>query len=176
MTESKSSSKASKPATKSKASKTDAVASDVQVYIDTLIANQKVVSAALKGAGERSVRLSESAAKRVADKQLSSLELAKKLAADPKDYKGNMEVMLESLAQSQADAFEVFKALVTEQSDFVGELNSTAKELFEGARDTSQAALKLARVWGVDSPVTGLFEQSMNVAKEATEKFTKAVA
>ena len=168
MTQAKTSPKASKS--------TESVTSDVQLYIDTLIENQKVVTGVLQEAGERGVRLSGAVAKRVANKQLSSLELAKKLAADPKDYKGNMETMLESMTQSQSEAFEVFKALVAEQGNVVGEFNATAKTLFEGARDTSQAALNLARVWGVESPVSGLFEQSMAAAKEATEKFTKAVA
>lgn len=168
MTQAKASPKTSKS--------TKNASTEVQQYIDSLIENQKVVNEALQDARERGVRLSESVAKRVADRQVTALELAKKLATDPKDYRGNVEVMLESLTRSQTEAFDVFKAVVAEQGNVVGEFNNTAKSLLEGARDTSQAALNLARTWGVDSPVSGLFQQSMTAAKEATEKLTKAVA
>ena len=164
-----------KTGTKASASKANAQ-TEVELYIDTLIANQKLVNGALQEASERGVRLSGAVAKNVAEKQVSALELAKKLATDPKDYKGNIETVLESLTKSQSEAFDVFKTVVAEQGNVVGEYNAIAKSLFEGTRDTSQAALNLARTWGVDSPISGMVKQSMAAAKEATEKFTKAVA
>ena len=163
-----------KTSTKTSASKANA-ATEVELYIDALIANQNLVNGALREAGERGVRLTGAVTQNIADKQVSALELAKKLAADPKDYKGNIETMLESLTKSQSEAFDVFKTVVAEQGNVVGEYNTIAKSLFEGTRDTSQAALNLARTWGVDSPISGMVKQSMAAAKEATEKFTKAV-
>ncbi len=162
--------------TSAKASTSKAnAATEVELYIDTLIANQKLVHGALKQARERSARLSGAVAQRVAEKQVSALELAKKLATDPKDYKGNMETMLESLTKSQSEAFDVFKAVVAEQGNVVGDFNATAKALFESTRDSSQAALNLARTWGVDSSLSELVKQSVAAAKDATEKFTKGV-
>lgn len=163
-----------KTGTKTSTSKASAQ-TEVELYIDTLIANQNLVNGALREAGERGVRLTGAVTQNIADKQVSALELAKKLAADPKDYKGNIETMLESLTKSQSEAFDVFKTVVAEQGNVVGEYNTIAKSLFEGTRDTSQAALNLARTWGVDSPISGMVKQSMAAAKEATEKFTKAV-
>ena len=163
-----------KTSTKASASKANA-ASEIELYIDTLIANQNLVNDALQEARERGVRLSGAVAQNVANKQVSALELAKKLAADPKDYKGNMETVLESLTKSQSEAFDFFKAVVAGQGNVAGEYNAIAKSLFEGTRDTSQAALNLARTWGVDSPISGMVKQSMATAKQAAEKFTKAV-
>jgi len=175
MTESKAS--ATKASASSKSAKTEAgSASEVQSYIDTLIENQKVVSGAFKSARERGVRLSDSLGKRIADNQASALELTKTLAASPKDYQGNMSVVLESLSQSQAEAFDVFKAMVSEQRDMSDAFNTTAKSLFEGTRNSSKAALNLYRSWGLENPMTEMAKKSFDNAKEAVEKMTKSAA
>ncbi|RLA44458.1 MAG: hypothetical protein DRR06_09625 [Gammaproteobacteria bacterium] len=175
MTESKASASKARPSSKS--AKTEAsTSSEVQSYIDTLIENQKVVSDAFKSARERGVRLSDSLGKRIADNQANSLELAKKLAASPKDYQGNMGVVLESMTQSQAEAFDVFKAMVSEQRDMSDAFNHTAKSLFEGTRNSSKAALNLYRSWGLENPMTELVKKSIENAKQAAEKMTRSVA
>ncbi len=175
MTESKANTTKARPSTKSAKAEAGA-SSEVQSYIDTLIENQKVVSGAFKSARERNVRLSDSLSKRIADNQANALELAKKLAASPKDYQGNMGLVLESLTQSQAEAFEVFKAMVSEKRDMSDAFNNTAKSLFEGTRNSSKAALNLYRSWGFENPMTGLVKQSIENAKQAAEKMTRSVA
>ncbi|MDF1830974.1 MAG: hypothetical protein P1U52_01400 [Porticoccaceae bacterium] len=149
---------------------------EVQSYIDTLIENQKIVSGAFKSARDRGVRFGDSLGKRIADNQAQALGLSKKLAANPKDYQGNIGALLESLTQSQAEAFEVFKAMVSEQRDMSDSFNSTAKSLFEGTRNSSKAALSLYRSWGVQNPMTELVKKSVASATEAAEKMAKAVA
>jgi hypothetical protein len=175
MTESKASTVKAKPSAKSAKTEAD-MSSEVQDYIDTLIENQKIVSGAFKSARERGVRLSDSLGNRIADNQADALELSKKLAASPKDFQGNIGVMLESLTQSQAEAYEVFKAVVSEQRDISDSFNSTAKSLFEGTRNSSKAALNLYRSWGLENPMADFVKKSVANAKEAAEKMTKSVA
>ncbi len=175
MTESKASAAKSKPSSKSTKAESD-MSLEVQSYIDTLIENQKIVSGAFKSARDRGVRFGDSLGKRIADNQAQALELSKKLAANPKDYQGNIGALLESLTQSQAEAFEVFKAMVSEQRDMSDSFNSTAKSLFEGTRNSSKAALSLYRSWGVQNPMTELVKKSVASATEAAEKMAKAVA
>ncbi|MBQ0719833.1 MAG: hypothetical protein KBT88_15165 [Gammaproteobacteria bacterium] len=175
MTEPKAS--ATKASPSSKSAQTEAgSASEVQSYIDTLIENQKVVSGAFKSTRERGVRLSDSLGKRITDNQADALELAKKLAASPKDYQGNISVLLESLSQSQAEAFDVFKAMISEQRDMSDAFNSTAKSLFEGTRNSSKAALSLYRSWGLENPMMEMAKKSFESAKEVAEKMTKSAA
>jgi len=175
MTESKAS--ATKTSSSSKSAKTETgTTAEMQSYIDTLIENQKIVSGAFKSARERGVRLSDSLGKRIADNQANVLELTKKLAASPKDYQGNMSVLLESLSQSQAEAFDVFKAMVSEQRDVSDAFNTTAKSLFEGTRSSSKAALNLYRSWGLENPMTEMVKKSFDNAKEVAEKMTKSAA
>lgn len=175
MTESKA--RATKASPSSQSAKTEGgSASEVQSYIDTLIENQKVISEAFKSARERGVRLSDSLGKRIADNQAEALELTKKLAASPKDYQGNMSVLLESLSKSQAEAFDVFKAMVSEQRDISNAFNNTAKSLFEGTRNSSKAALNLYRSWGLENPMTEMVKKSFENAKEVAEKMTKSAA
>ena len=175
MTESKTS--ATKVSSSARSTKIAASsAAEVQSYIDTLIENQKVLSGAFKSACERGVRLSGSLGKRIADNQANALELTKKLAASPKDYQGNMSVMLDSLSQSQAETFDVFKAVVSEQRDMSHAFNSTAKSLFEGTRNSSKTALNLYRSWGLENPMTEMVKKSFENAKEATEKMTRTAA
>jgi len=175
MTESKAS--ATKTSSSSKPAKTETgTTAEMQSYIDTLIENQKIVSGAFKSARERGVRLSDSLGKRIADNQANVLELTKKLAASPKDYQGNMSVLLESLSQSQAEAFDVFKAMVSEQRDVSDAFNTTAKSLFEGTRSSSKAALNLYRSWGLENPMTEMVKKSFDNAKEVAEKMTKSAA
>lgn len=175
MTESKAS--ATKASSSSKSAKIEASASsEVQGYIDTLIENQKVAGVAFKNARESGVRLSDSLGKRIADNQANALELAKKLAASPKDYQGNMSIVLESLSQSQAEAFDIFKAMVSEQRDLSDTFNSTAKSLFEGTRNSSKAALNLYRSWGRENPMTELVKKSIDNAKEVAGKMTRSAA
>lgn len=175
MTESKASTVKAKPSPKSTKTEAD-MSLEVQSYIDTLIENQKIVSGAFKSARERGVRFGDSLGDRIADNQASALELSKKLAASPKDYQGNISVLLESLTQSQAEAFEVFKAMVSEQRDMSDSFNSTAKSLFEGTRNSSKAALNLYRSWGLENPMTDLVKRSVASATEAAEKMVKSVA
>ncbi len=175
MTESKASAAKSKPTPKSTKTESD-MSLEVQSYIDTLIENQKIVSGAFKSARDRGVRFGDSLGKRIADNQAQALELSKKLAASPKDYQGNIGVLLESLTQSQAEAFEVFKGMIGEQRDMSDSFNSTAKSLFEGTRNSSKAALNLYRSWGLQNPMTELVKKSVASASEAAEKMAKAVA
>jgi len=175
MTESKASATKTSPSSKSAKTETGTSA-EMQSYIDTLIENQKIVSGAFKSARERGVRLSDSLGQRIADNQASVLELTKKLAASPRDYQGNMSVLLESLSQSQAEAFDVFKEMVSEQRDVSNAFNTTAKSLFEGTRSSSKAALNLYRSWGLENPMTEMVKKSFDNAKEVAEKMTKSAA
>lgn len=175
MSEAKASATKASPSPKA-AKAEEAPVSEVQDYIDTLIENQKVISEAFKSARERGVRLSDSLGKRIADNQAEALELTKKLAASPKDYQGNMSVLLESLSKSQAEAFDVFKAMVSEQRDISNAFNSTAKSLFEGTRNSSKAALSLYRSWGLENPVTEMVKKSFDSAKDVAEKMTRSAA
>ncbi|RLA04997.1 MAG: hypothetical protein DRQ54_08765 [Gammaproteobacteria bacterium] len=145
----------------------------VQVFIDTLIDNQKVIAGVLTNARDRGVRMSDSVAKGVADSQATALDLAKKVASNPSDYRANMTAMLESLTQSQTQAFDAFKTVVAGQGDITAEMSNTAKSLFEGTRNSSKAAFDLARAWGVENPMTDMMKKTFDTARETAEKVTK---
>ena len=145
----------------------------VQVFIDTLIDNQKVIADVLTSARDRGVRLSDGVAKGIAAGQTNALDLAKKVASNPSDYRANMTAMLESLTQSQTQAFDVFKTVVAEQGEIGAQMSNTAKSLFEGTRNSSKAAFDLARAWGVENPMTDMMKKTFDTARETAEKVTK---
>lgn len=145
----------------------------VQVFVETLIENQKLVADVLTSARDRGVRLSDKVASSMADGQANALDLAKKVASDPSDYRANMTAMLESLTQSQTQAFDAFKNVLAEQTEINSEIRDTAKSLFEGSRNSSRAAFDLARAWGIENPMTDMMKKSFDTARETAEKVTK---
>jgi hypothetical protein len=58
------------------------------------------------------------------------LELSKVVATAPTDYKGNMQLAMETMNRRQECAIAFGKTLYREQSELTGEVSERAKEMF----------------------------------------------
>ncbi len=140
MTTTKTSAKADKaPGTPGK----DAVSN----YLEALTEGHAKLTAALKEARTRGVRVNDELLDSVLAGQRHAIDLGKRLTLNPTDFAANIKAVLEAATAAQGRALEIAKLMYREQSDVNSELRKMFAQAFDASRDVGENARKLAGFW-----------------------------
>ena len=150
--------------------KSKPASTEMQRYLDALTANQSLMWEAMESARKRGIRINNVLAATFAESQKDLTGLACTLALSPRDYKGNFTATIESLTRSQSRAMDLFKALLSEQAQSRDATRKIARELYDGSKEATAAALEAGKVLSAANPLT----ESANKAFAGFQKVATA--
>ncbi|MGE3295751.1 MAG: hypothetical protein AB7I68_00210 [Porticoccaceae bacterium] len=139
--------------TESKA-KSKPASAEMQRFLDALTANQSLMWEAMESARKRGIRISNVLAATFAESQQDFTGLACKLALSPRDYKSNFTAAIESLTRSQSRTMDLFKALLSEQTQSRDATRKIARELYDGSKEATAAAMEAGKALSAANPFT----------------------
>lgn len=148
----------------------------VKKYYDALIASYDVMTDALGQAGERGVKVSSHIAQDIANGQREALELGKKLATETKDLGELYTALVEATTAAQGRALTFAQYTYQEAVDTGSQSRDYVQKLIEANKETSKAAVELARTWATANPMADMMRKSMEAMTPSNEKAPKAKA
>ena len=134
--------------------KSKPASTEMQRFLDALTANQSLMWEAMESARKRGIRINNVLAATFAESQQDFTGLACTLALSPKDYKGNFTAAIESLTRSQSRTMDLFKALLSEQTQSRDATRKIARELYDGSKEATAAALEAGKALSAANPFT----------------------
>lgn len=141
----------------------------VQKYYDALIESYEILSQALAGASERGLKVTSKFAEDVAKGQREALELGKKLAGEPTNLGQYYTAVLEATTAAQGRAL-TFAQIAYQEALGAGEdTRKTVEKLVAANKETSQAALAVARQWASLNPFAEIARQNVQAFTAATK-------
>lgn len=123
------------------------VGKTVENVMDKLVENQARMADAATTARDRSRRVTDEYLRSLAETQRDALDLTKKLAANPTDYKVNIEAVLESTTATQSRAMEITKLMYREQADATAEFQKLVAPLFESTKGFADISKNFQTFW-----------------------------
>jgi hypothetical protein len=130
----------------------------VQKYYDSLIASYDVLVDAVTKANERGINVTKQFAGDVAKGQREALELGKKLAGEPSDLGQFYTSVLEATTAAQGRALAFTQAAYGEAMGAGAEARETIEKLVAANKETSAAAVEVARMWATANPMADIFK------------------
>ncbi|MGB5097460.1 MAG: hypothetical protein WBN82_06070 [Porticoccaceae bacterium] len=150
--------------------KSKPASTEMQRFLDALTANQSLMWEAMESARKRGIRINNVLAATFAESQKDLTGLACTLALSPRDYKGNFTATIESLTRSQSRAMDLFKALLSEQAQSRDATRKIARELYDGGKEATAAAVEAGKALSAANP----FTESANKAFAGFQKVATA--
>ncbi len=149
---------------------------ETQRFLDALTANQSLMWEAMESARQRGIRVSNVLASTFAKSQEDLTGLACTLALSPRDYKGNFTAAIESLTRSQSRTMDLFKALLSEQTQSRDVTRKIARELYEGGKEATTAAIEAGKTLSAANPLTESVSKAFTGFKKAATAAREAMA
>lgn len=126
----------------------------VQQYFDALLASYDILTTAVENASERGAKISRQLAADVSKGQRDAIELGRKFAAEPTDLGQFYTALLEATTAAQARALAFSQVAYSEALGASVDTRATIEKLVDANRETSKAALEVARRFTAANPVT----------------------
>lgn len=149
---------------------------EMQRFLDALTANQSVMWEAMESARKRGIRVNNVLAATFAESQEDLTGLACTLALSPRDYKGNFTAVVESLTKSQSRTMDLFKALLSEQTQSGDATRKMARELYDGSKEATTAAIEAGKALSAANPLTESVSKAFAGFKKAATAAREAMA
>lgn len=106
------------------------VKSTMDNYFDGLADSSERFAEGVSKARARNSRIMDSFLQTLENGQKDMLELSRAVAASPTDYRGNLQLAMETMSRRQECALEFGKTLYREQTEMTSEVSERAKEFF----------------------------------------------
>lgn len=150
----------------------------VKKYYDALIASYDVMVDALNKAGDKGVKVSNHLAQDISTGHREALELGKKLATETKDLGELYTALVEATTAAQGRALAFAQYTYQEAVDTGSQGREYVEKLIEANKETSKAAVELARTWATANPMADMVRKSFEAMTPAaaSEKGSKAKA
>lgn len=146
-------------------------------YYDALIASYDVMTDALSKASEQGIKVSSQIAQDIANGQREALELGKKLATETKDLGELYTALVEATTAAQGRALSFAQYTYQETMESGTQSRDYVQKLIEANKETSKAAVELARTWATANPMADMMRKGMEaMSPSAAEKGSKAKA
>lgn len=145
----------------------------VQKYYDSLLASYDLLVDAVAKANDRGITLTKQFATDVAKGQREALELGKKLAGEPSDIGQFYTAVLEATTAAQGRALAFTQAAYTEAMGAGTEARETVEKLVAANKETSQAAVEVARKWATANPMVDMVKKGYAAMQPVTPKAAK---
>jgi bisphosphoglycerate-dependent phosphoglycerate mutase len=148
----------------------------VQKYFDSLLASYDVLVDAVEKANERGIKVSKQFASDVVTGQREAIELGKKLAAEPSDLGQFYTAVLEATTAAQGRALAFAQAAYTEAMGAGTETRETVEKLVAVNKETTQAAVEVARNWATANPFADVVKKNYEKMQAQAPKAKKEKA
>jgi hypothetical protein len=148
----------------------------VQKYYDSLLASYDVLVDAVAKANDRGIKVTKQFASDVAKGQREALELGKKLASEPTDFGQFYTAVLEATTAAQGRALAFTQAAYTEAMGAGTEAREVVEKLVAANKETTQAAVEVARTWAKANPMADFVKKGMEAMQPAAPKAKKEKA
>jgi len=148
----------------------------VQKYFDSLLASYDILVEAVSKANERGIKVTKQFATDVAKGQREALELGKKLAGEPTDMGQFYTAVLEATTAAQGRALTFTQAAYGEAMGAGGEAREVVEKLVAANKETTQAAVEVARKWATANPMTDIVKKGFEAMQPAAPKAKKEKA
>lgn len=139
-------------------------------YFDALLTSYDAMTKAAEHAGERGLKISQQYLADVVKRQRATIELAKKVAAEP----GNMGLaytsVMEATAAAQSQALEFAQMAYKESVTAGTEARETLDTLMAASKSAGEAAAALSREWLAANPFAEFLQSSANMFTGAGSK------
>ncbi len=123
----------------------------VESYFETLAENSEKVAEDFAAMRERNTRVMDHFVESITSGQKDLIELGRTMAAQPSDYKSNMQELLDMMNRRQACALELGKAIYREQSEMSAVVTQRMEKMFEPMKalrtDWTAPYKKMAEYW-----------------------------
>ncbi len=123
----------------------------LESYFEALAENADKMAEGFEAMRESNTRVMNQFIESVTSGQKDLIELGRTMAAQPTDYKSNMQHLLETMNRRQACALELGKTMYREQSDMSSALTERMEKLFEPMKsmntDWTAPYKKMAEYW-----------------------------
>lgn len=139
----------------------------VQKYYDSLLASYDLLVEAVEKANDRGIKFTKQFATDVAKGQREAIELGKKLASEPSDLGQFYTAVLEATTAAQGRALAFTQAAYTEAMGAGTEARETVEKLVAANKETSQAAVEVARKWATANPMVDMVKKGFEAMQPA---------
>lgn len=123
----------------------------LESYFEALAESTEKMAESVAAMRERNTRVMNHFVESVTSGQKDFIELGRTMAAQPADYKSNMQHMLDTMNRRQACALEFGKTLYKEQSDMSSVVTERMEKMFEPMKsmnsDWTAPYKKMAEYW-----------------------------
>ena len=145
----------------------------VQKYYDSLLSSYDLLIDAVAKANERGIKVTKQFASDVAKGQREAIELGRRFAAEPTDIGHFYTAMLEATTAAQGRALAFTQAAYSEAMGAGSEARETVEKLVAANKETSQAAVEVARKWATANPMTDAVKKGYEAMQPNAAKATK---
>ena len=145
----------------------------VHKYYDSLLASYDVLAEAVAKANDRGIHLTKQFATDVAQGQREAIELGKKLAGEPTDIGQFYTAVLEATTAAQGRALAFTQTAYSEVVGAGSEAREAVEKLVAVNKETTEAAVKVARNWAKTNPMADFVKKGMEGMQPAAAKTTR---
>ena len=142
--------------------------SQTEQYFNALLESYDALTRAIEQANERGLGLSRQLLAEVTAAQRQTLDLAKRVAADPSDMAAAYSAIMESAVAAQSHALDFTQSAYKEAVAASGEAREALDSLLNASRTAAEAALDLSREWQSSNPWADLFQKGIDSFTAAT--------
>ena len=142
--------------------------SQTEQYFNALLESYDALTRAIEQANERGLGLSRQLLAEVTAAQRQTLDLAKRVAADPSDMAAAYSAIMESAVAAQSQALDFTQTAYKEAVAASGEAREALDSLLNASRTAAEAALDLSREWQASNPWADLFQKGIESFTAAT--------
>jgi len=137
----------------------------IQKYYDSLLASYDLLVEAVEKANDRGFKVTRQFATDVVKGQREAIELGKKLAGEPTDFGQFYTAVLEATTAAQGRALAFTQAAYTEALGAGTEARETVEKLVAANKETSQAAIEVARTWATANPMVDMVKKGFEAVQ-----------
>ena len=142
----------------------------VERYFDALIQSYNVLRDAAEKSRERGSAVYQELAADVANGQRETLELAKKVAAQPSDLGQNWSSILEATVKAQERSLSFAKIAYEQGAGAGDEARKALEQLVEQSRTAVDAAMELSRSFWGNNPMAEVWRRGAETFGTMTQQ------
>ena len=156
--------------------KSKPAASEVPRLVEAFSASQKMMWEAMESARKRSIRVNDILASSFAKDREGMASLTRRMASNPRDYKGNFAATVEAMTDSQSRSLDLAKAMLVEYTQSREAALANARELYASGKEIAAATIDAAQSWGSVNPFAESFKKTFAGFTKVTEAARAALA
>ena len=141
-------------------------------FFDAVLGQYDTALKAIEKAQQRGLKLSQDLLTATAKRQRETIELARKVAAEPTNYAGAYSAIMEASVAAQSQALELSQTAYQEALDASAEVREVLEALVDASRGLAEAGFGLMNQWSGGSPLADLLQQGLSAFTGATQAGT----